>query len=87
MTARRRASAECDLDAKLKRHAIEIIFDASGSMLQRFEGKRRIDVANRVLKELHEDAQTGMPAALRVFGNDKPGFCEPISLLRLLPLT
>lgn len=49
--------------------AVEIILDASGSMLQRMGPERRIDIARRTLTRL---TATGIPAgtpfALRVFG-------------------
>lgn len=50
---------------------IEIILDASGSMLQKIGGQRRIDIAKQTLSKL---TSTGIPAgtpfALRVFGRE-----------------
>ncbi len=67
--------------------AVELIFDASGSMLQRFEGKRRIDVAHTVLSDLvTRTLPPGAPVALRVFGDDKPGSCETRLESPLAPL-
>ncbi len=52
--------------------AIELILDASGSMLQRIEGKRRIDVAHAALVHLVEDVlPPGVPFAFRAFGLEK----------------
>lgn len=51
--------------------AIEIILDASGSMLQKLGSARRIDIAKQTLTKL--TAQTipaGTPFALRVFGRE-----------------
>jgi hypothetical protein len=67
--------------------AVELIFDASGSMLKKFEGKRRIDVAHQVLTDLvTETLPSGVPLALRAFGNDKPGSCESYLVRPLAPL-
>lgn len=50
---------------------IEIILDASGSMLQKIGGQRRIDIAKQTLSKL---TATGIPAgtpfAMRVFGRE-----------------
>jgi len=52
-------------------NAVEIILDASGSMLQRMGAERRIDIAKKTLTRL---TTTGIPAgtpfALRVFGRE-----------------
>jgi hypothetical protein len=50
--------------------AIEIILDTSGSMLKRTDGRRRIDIAKDVLRELVTDRlPAGLPVALRVLGS------------------
>ena len=42
--------------------AVEIVLDTSGSMLERFGGERRIDIAKRVLADLvRRDLPTGLP--------------------------
>lgn len=57
--------------------AIEIILDASGSMLQRLDGVRRIDTAKRALDELFsETLPLGTQLALRVFGQGPRGSCD-----------
>ncbi|MFN7956314.1 MAG: VWA domain-containing protein [bacterium] len=57
--------------------AIELILDASGSMLGRMEGRRRIEIARAVLGELvTRNLPPATPLALRVFGDDRPGSCE-----------
>jgi len=55
--------------------AVEIILDASGSMLQKIHGARRIDIAKRTLTELTgKTIPAGTPFALRVFGR-QAGSC------------
>ncbi|GFE90427.1 vWA domain-containing protein [Steroidobacter agaridevorans] len=50
---------------------IEIILDASGSMLQKMGGQRRIDIAKQTLSKLtSSDIPAGTPFALRVFGRE-----------------
>lgn len=57
--------------------AVEFILDASGSMLQRLDGKRRIDIAKDVLVDLVQtDLSTGTLFALRVFGHRESGSCR-----------
>ncbi|MCB1739476.1 MAG: VWA domain-containing protein [Gammaproteobacteria bacterium] len=59
------------------RDAIEVILDASGSMLQRHEGQRRIDIARRTLTELVRNTiPDGTGFALRVFGHREAGSCR-----------
>jgi hypothetical protein len=49
--------------------AVEVILDASGSMLQRIGGQRRIDIAKHTLAKLTgETIPAGTPFALRVIG-------------------
>ncbi len=51
--------------------AVEIILDASGSMLQRIGSERRIDVAKRTLEKLTSGTiPANTPFALRVFGRE-----------------
>jgi hypothetical protein len=51
--------------------AIEIILDASGSMLQKLGGERRIDIAKRTLNKLvGATIPAGTPFAFRVFGRE-----------------
>lgn len=66
--------------------AVEIILDASGSMLQRMGSERRIDVAKRTLLELTaEMIPAGTPFALRVFGKEV-GSCQTDLEIPLAPL-
>ncbi|MEJ1961138.1 MAG: hypothetical protein WDO56_06170 [Gammaproteobacteria bacterium] len=52
-------------------NAVEIIFDASGSMLQKIGGKRRIDIARETLTKLTSQIiPAGTPFAMRVFGRE-----------------
>jgi len=67
--------------------AVELILDASGSMLQRMEGERRISIAKDMLTEaVREHIPAGTPVALRVFGHRKPNACESDLELPLGPL-
>jgi len=67
--------------------AVELILDASGSMLQRLSGKRRIDIAKEVLVRLVNDKlEVGTPFALRVFGHREVDSCRTDLELPLGPL-
>jgi hypothetical protein len=58
-------------DAGPASHAVEIILDASGSMLQRIGSQRRIDIAKQTLTKLTSATiPAGTPFALRVFGRE-----------------
>lgn len=49
--------------------AVEVVLDASGSMLQRIDGKQRIAIARETLEQLvQQTIPQGTPFALRVFG-------------------
>jgi hypothetical protein len=51
--------------------AVEVIVDASGSMLEKLGAERRIDVAKRTLRNLTSNViPAGTPFALRVFGRE-----------------
>ncbi len=68
-------------------NAVELILDASGSMLQRLEGKRRIEIAREVLTDLvNETIPEGTSLALRVFGHRKPDACDTDLAVPLRPL-
>jgi len=57
--------------------AIEVILDASGSMLQRIDGERRIEIARDALIGLVTDVvPAGTPFALRVFGHREVDSCR-----------
>lgn len=67
--------------------AVELILDASGSMLQRQDGERRIDIAKSVLTEIVEsylDESTHF--ALRVFGHKEADTCRTDLEIPLSPL-
>ena len=67
--------------------AVELILDASGSMLQRLDGKRRIVVAKEVLTAaVNEHIPSGTPVALRVFGHKEPNACRTDLVISLQPL-
>jgi hypothetical protein len=66
--------------------AVEVILDASGSMLQRIGSQRRIDVAVQTLTELTTSTIPGGTAfALRVFGREANS-CQSDLVLPLRPL-
>lgn len=57
--------------------AVEIILDASGSMLAQLSGRRRIDIAKEVLTGLVNDVlPDNVPFAMRVFGQGAPDSCD-----------
>lgn len=67
--------------------AIAVIFDASGSMLQRMNGVRRVEIARDTLTRLVADtlpAETGF--VLRVFGHREAGSCRTDLEIPLAPL-
>ncbi|MCB1661072.1 MAG: VWA domain-containing protein [Pseudomonadales bacterium] len=67
--------------------AIAVILDASGSMLQRIEGKRRIDVAREALLQLTQEVlPDNTPFALRVFGHREKDSCRTDLEIPLGPL-
>lgn len=67
--------------------AVGLVIDASGSMLQRLGGRRKIDVEKELLDKL---VRTGLPEgtqfALRVFGQGGEGSCRTDLVLPLAPL-
>jgi hypothetical protein len=68
--------------------AVELIIDASGSMLQQLGAEgRRIDVAHRVLDKLiRQTLPVGTPVALRAFGDTAAGSCDTSLRTPLAPL-
>lgn len=56
--------------------AVEFILDASGSMLQRIGGERRIEVAKTALIGLTDALPTDSGFALRVFGHKEADSCR-----------
>ena len=74
-------------EAILAQGAIELILDASGSMLQRLDGQRRIAIAREVLTDLVTNTlPAGTPLALRVFGHRTPDACQTDLEVPLAPL-
>lgn len=66
---------------------VEIILDASGSMLQKLGGKRRIDIAKDTLTQLLGEVIPGGTAfALRVFGHKEANACRTDLEIPLAPL-
>jgi hypothetical protein len=67
-------------------NAVEIILDASGSMLQRIGSQRRIDIARQTLTKLTSATiPAGTPFALRVFGREVSS-CQTDLYIPLKPL-
>jgi hypothetical protein len=68
--------------------AVEIILDASGSMLQRLGGERRIEIARGALTSLvRETIPPATPFALRAFGHREAESCRTDLEIPLAPLT
>ena len=66
---------------------VEIILDASGSMLQKLDGKRRIVIAKDTLAQLLGDViPAGTSFALRVFGHKEADSCRTDLEIPLAPL-
>lgn len=66
--------------------AVEVILDASGSMLQRMEGRRRIEIAHEALAALVRDTLPDRtPFAFRAFGLEEDA-CRTELLVPLAPL-
>jgi len=69
------------------RGAIGIILDASGSMLKRIDGERRIDIAKAAIRRpVEESLPEGVPMALRVYGHKEAGSCRTDLEIPLGPL-
>jgi len=67
--------------------AIELILDASGSMLKKIKGKKRIAIARDVLKKAVTDIiPEKTQVAFRVFGHKKKGSCQTDLEIALTPL-
>jgi Mg-chelatase subunit ChlD len=67
--------------------AVEFVLDASGSMLQRLGGVRRIEIAKTALVELaSKELPDGTAFALRVFGHKEAGSCRTDLELPLAPI-
>jgi Mg-chelatase subunit ChlD len=67
--------------------AVALILDASGSMLKRMEGGRRIEIAKNLLaKAVTEHIPPGTPVALRVFGHKEANSCRTDLVVPMKPL-
>jgi Mg-chelatase subunit ChlD len=67
--------------------AVALILDASGSMLKRLEGRRRIEIAKELLsKAAGEHIPAGTPVALRVFGHKEANSCRTDLVVPMAPL-
>ena len=67
-------------------NAVEIILDASGSMLQKIGSQRRIDIARQTLTKLTSSIiPAGTPFAMRVFGREVNS-CQTDLYMPLAPL-
>jgi len=66
--------------------AIELVLDASGSMLQRIHGERRIELAKRAFTDLTKEIPAGSGFAMRVFGNKEADSCRTDLEIPLAPL-
>ena len=69
------------------RGAVEIILDASGSMLKRMGGERRIEIARAAIRDTVQNSlPDGIPLALRVYGHKEAGSCRTDLEVPLAPL-
>lgn len=67
---------------------VEVVLDASGSMLQKLDGKRRIDIAKSTLNQMLDSLKSEkLEFALRVFGHRKADSCDTELLLPPSALT
>jgi hypothetical protein len=66
---------------------VAVIIDASGSMLQRIDGERRIDIAKAAISELVTQVlPESVPFTLRVFGHKEVDSCRTDLELPVAPL-
>ncbi|MCW8877428.1 MAG: VWA domain-containing protein, partial [Kangiellaceae bacterium] len=69
------------------KNAVEIILDASGSMLKKQNGQRRIDIAKQALESLIEQTLSDKDSvAIRAFGHIKADSCDGEVVLPLATL-
>jgi len=69
------------------RGAVQIILDASGSMLKRMGGERRIEIAKAAIRDAVQNTlPDGIPLALRVYGHKEAGSCRTDLEVPLAPL-
>jgi len=67
--------------------SVIVVLDASGSMLQRLDGERRIDIAKNSLTRLvREELPDGVQFGLRVFGHKETDSCRTDLEIALGPL-
>jgi len=67
--------------------AVALILDASGSMLKRLDGTRRIEIAKGLLsKAVTEHIPPGTQVALRVFGHKEANSCRTDLVIPMQPL-
>lgn len=68
-------------------NSVIVVLDASGSMLQKLDGKRRIDIAKSSLTELvRDDLPDSAQFGLRVFGHKEADSCRTDLEIALGPL-
>ena len=79
-------SGETEIDPGA-RGAVELILDASGSMLKRMGNQRRIQIAKAAIAEVvNKVLPEGIPLALRVYGHKEAGSCRTDLEQSLAPL-
>ncbi|MEN1727533.1 MAG: discoidin domain-containing protein, partial [Pseudomonadota bacterium] len=78
-------AGEADQDPAA-RGAVAVILDASGSMLKRMGGQRRIDIAKAAIEQTLATLPDGLPLALRVYGHREAGSCRTDLEIPLGPL-
>lgn len=82
----RPSEADSTVGPRSELTAVGIIIDASGSMLQRLDGERRIEIAKSALTELVvHGLDIGQPVAMTAFGYQENA-CEIRTIKSLAPL-
>ena len=60
---------------------VMLVLDASGSMWGQIEGKAKIEIARRVIRELMGDWDPQRPVGLMAYGHRRKGDCSDIETL------
>jgi Mg-chelatase subunit ChlD len=82
-----RAPADASRPAMAPGVGVELILDTSGSMLERLEGRTRIEIAKEALQAVVRDGlDEGVPVALRTFGRKGKGRKANCATQLTLPL-
>jgi hypothetical protein len=79
--------AKAGAAAQSAQTAVELLIDASGSMLQKIGGESKIEIEKKLLTDLAQhNMPPGVPLAIRVFGQGGKGSCRTDLVQSLKPL-